>query len=222
MEQSPQLMRSPLDRSNQFSGGHVTPGYTRPHPEALYYHIAVDSLARARATDDRWLRAQSVAQVLVFSALCLEAYANQRLEDLGLGDCESLPLEKKWRSLPRLAGATGFNESQMPFQGFKELVGLRNRRLVHFHPNEEILHGVARPGRTYHSDIFQDVDLAARAVQSMTDMIKEYRRIASPNEQAPDFVAGAKYTSFVASSTTVAMEWVASREAAGPEPSPSS
>lgn len=191
----------------------MTSGYTRPHPEALYYHIALDSLARAQAIDDRWLRAQAIAQALIFSALCLEAYANQRLEDLGLGHYESLPLEKKWRRLPRLAGASGrFNESQMPFKGFKELVGLRNRRLVHFHPNEEILHGAAQPGRIYHSDIFQDIDLAARAVESMTDMIKEYRRIARPNEQAPDFLAGAKYTSFVAASSTVALEWVASVE----------
>jgi hypothetical protein len=198
----------------------VTSGYARPYPEALYYHIAVDSLVQAQTTDDRWLRAQAVAQTLVFSALCLEAYANQRLEDLGLGDCESLPLEKKWRNLPRLAGATGrFDESQMPFRGFKELVGLRNRRLVHFHPNEEILHGSARPSRTYHSDLFQDIDLAARSVRSMTEMIKEYRRIAKPNEEAPDFLAGAKYTSFVTASASVAMESLASVRSGGAGPS---
>ena len=189
----------------------MTSAYARPHPEALYYHIAVESLAQAQATDDRWLRAQAVAQTLVFSALCLETYANQRLEDLGLGDCESLPLEKKWRNLPRLAGATArFDESQMPFQGFKELVRLRNRRLVHFHPNEEILRGAARPGRTYHSDLFQDIDLAARAVLSMTEMIKEYRRITQPIEEAPDFLVGAKYTSFVTASASIAVESLAS------------
>lgn len=189
----------------------MTSGYTRPHPEALYYHVAVDSLAHAQTTDDRWSRAQSVAKALVFSALCLEAYANQRLEDLGLGDCESLPLEKKWRTLPQLAGASDrFDESQMPFQGFRELVGLRNRRLAHFHPNEEILRGAARPGRTYHSDLFQDIELAARAVLSVTEMIKEYRRIAHPSEEAPDFLAGAKYTSVVVASATSALESLAS------------
>lgn len=182
-------------------------GYARPHPEALYYHIAIDSLAQAQATDDRWLRAQAVAKTLVFSALCLEAYANQRLEDLGFGDRESLPLQKKWRNLPRLAGVTGrFDEGQMPFKGFKELVGLRNRRLVHFHPNEEILHGAAHPSRTYHSDLFQDINLAVRAVRSMAEMIKEYRRIARPREEAPDFLAGAKYTSFVTASASVPVE----------------
>jgi hypothetical protein len=162
------------------------------------------------------LRAQAVAKTLVFSALCLEAYANQRLEDLSLGDFESLSLEKKWRHLPRLAGVTGrFDESRMPFQGFKELVRLRNRRLVHFHPGEEILYGPVQSGRTYHSDLFQDVDVAARAVESMTGMIREYRRLAHPQEAAPDFLAGAKYTSFVVASAPAAMESLGSVRSGG-------
>lgn len=185
----------------------MTSGYARPHPEALYYHIAVESMAEAQVVKEPWLRAQAIARTLVFSALCLEAYANQRLYDLGLGDHESASLENKWRNLPRLAGATSqFDESRMPFQGFKELVQLRNRRLVHFHPKEEIINGVARPARAYHSDLFQDVDLATRAVGSMTDMIKEYRRMTQPHEAAPDFLAGAKYTSFVVASASVAVE----------------
>ena len=185
----------------------MSTSYTRPHPEALYFHIASASLARTQSTSDRWIRAQAVATTLVFSALCLEAYANQRLEDLGLGDFESLSLETKWRNLPRLAGSHAhFDEGRMPFQGFRELVKLRNNRLVHFHPDKEILRGFERGKGTYHADIFQDVGLAERAVATVIGMITEFRAMANIHEPAPDFLSGSKYTSYVVASRTVPIE----------------
>ena len=52
-------------------------GGRHPHPEALYYHTAGDTLEAAKAESDPFKKTELVSTCMVFSALCLEAYINQ-------------------------------------------------------------------------------------------------------------------------------------------------
>lgn len=58
----------------------MTNGGMKPHPEALYYHIAVNSLRAAMGDSREFHRKQAVATTMVFAALCLEAFVNQQNE----------------------------------------------------------------------------------------------------------------------------------------------
>jgi hypothetical protein len=50
----------------------------RPHPEALYFHIARRALDEIEQETDEFQLAQRVGTAIVFSALTLEAFINQQ------------------------------------------------------------------------------------------------------------------------------------------------
>lgn len=50
----------------------------KPHPEALYFHIALKALAEIEQETDEFQIAMRVGTAIVFSALTLEAFINQQ------------------------------------------------------------------------------------------------------------------------------------------------
>jgi hypothetical protein len=115
----------------------------KPHPDALYFHIANGALTSAKAEKDELRLQQHVATAFVFSALCLEAFINQELARHSetskiLEEDDRLRLDLKWLLLPLLLGARGtFNTGTEPYQTFSQLLSLRNQRLVHFKPHRK-------------------------------------------------------------------------------------
>jgi hypothetical protein len=182
-------------------------GGMRPHPEALYYHIAKSASEKARLERDEFKRQQLVATALVFSALCLEAYINQELTKTKVGDEEQISLEAKWLWLPLLLGnQLTFDRSKEPYQTFKKLVTLRNQRLVHFKPSTEIQTTEKQYSKRYFSDIIGDAKLAEKCVRCVEEMIHELNRLTNNATDIPKFLNGEKYTSEVWSESAVPYE----------------
>ena len=81
----------------------------RPHPEALYFHIARKALDQIENETDEFQRAERVGTAIVFSVLTLEAFINQQF---GLNselrqvieDEKGFSLKAKWSLLPLLLG----------------------------------------------------------------------------------------------------------------------
>ena len=172
-----------------------SPSGRHPHPEVLYYAVAEDALHAAVKAEEEFARAQAIATVIVFSALCLEAYANQQLAGLDLEEAESLSLVSKWILLPRFRGGAGrFDEGAEPFQSFKYLIKLRNSRLVHFHPGRETeAHGTSK-ARPYLGELLQDSSTAQRCFDTIGAMIRMLEDLA-PREGIPEFLQGSRYIS---------------------------
>ena len=76
----------------------------------LYYHIAKDSLAEAKAktletSEELFRRVECNTTVIVFSALCLEAYINDvYYEHFPEVAYDRISIDNKWLLLPRLLG----------------------------------------------------------------------------------------------------------------------
>jgi len=90
---------------------------------------------------------EHAATVHILSAAALEAHINGQADSLiGGGKVpngrkllehfDRLPLDGKWLLLPRFLGMPGFDPGAQPFQGFTELVKLRND-LMHYKPKKE-------------------------------------------------------------------------------------
>lgn len=173
-------------RSPSVSGG------MHPRPEVLYYHVARDALETAEsetAQDDKstFRRNKACVTAIVFSALCLEAFINQEYEKHTetkeiSEDVERLPLETKWLLLPRLLGAgRTFDIGGPPFQTFKELIKVRNHRLVHFKPRGET-HRTPREGsrkEPFWGDFAGKTEYAKKYVKCVEDMVNELNKITS-------------------------------------------
>ncbi len=179
----------------------------RPHPEALYYHVAQNAVKAARGEADEFRRKQAVATAMVFSALCLEAFINQEYMIHPeickvLEDGDRLPLSTKWLLLPLLLGAEAtFNKGASPFQTFQELVWNRNQRLVHFKPQQEMHQKI------YFGDLVNDVTRAELYANCVGDMIRELNRISSGKTSLPPFLTGSEYLSEVWVDAVIPIEW---------------
>jgi len=187
----------------------MSEGGARPHAEALYYHIAKDSLEVAKNEEDLFKRKQAVTTSFVFSALCLEAFINQQYakhvssNDL-IDEFERKRLEEKWLKLPSELGATSeFEKGEYPFQVFKELVKTRNHRLVHFKPHKE----TQITGNIYKDEYFGElvgnIGLAETYLQCVKDMIIKLNVLTKGATEIPAFLEGDKYVSHVWSSVTI-------------------
>ncbi len=192
----------------------------KPHPDALYFHIANDALQAACTEKDALRLQQHVATSLVFSALCLEAYINQEFSRHSetakiIEDDERLRLESKWLLLPLLLGASRtFDKGAGPYQAFSELVTLRNQRLVHFKPHKETLTAVrsARQPRKYLVDLLENIDLAEKYVGCVSKMIKDLHDLTGARTRLPEFLTGHRYSQEVPVSRIVSVNY----EALGP------
>lgn len=173
----------------------------KPHPDALYFHIANDALVSAHAESDDLKIQQYVATSLVFSALCLEAYVNQEFcrhaetEKVIAAD-DRLSLQSKWLMLPLLLGATRtFDKGAEPCQTFLELLALRNTRLVHFKPQKESLQAIqASKSKKYLVDLLRDVSCAEKYHRCISEMICELHRLTNKKTRVPEFLSGHRYS----------------------------
>ena len=178
-------------------------GGSQPHPESLYYHIAGDSLASAENETDRFRKMQYIATSLVFSALCLEIFINdafhqQAMTNSALTDFERLPLKEKWLLLPLISGASKtFDIGSEPFQTFSALIKLRNNRLVHFKPRDEIDTGEKPLKKRNLNEIFCDMGLAKKHYENIAMMIAELNRLTNGKTALPGFLTGSKYIASV-------------------------
>lgn len=198
-------------------------GGMRPHPEALYFHIARDSVDAAKNESDEFRRKQLVATAIVFAAMCLEAFINQeyavRVQELE-EDFERVPLDTKWRALPLLLGATeSFDRGKQPYQTFRTLVSVRNG-LVHFKPAGQTRETGREYGRAYFGDVVEDVTTAGRYVECIAEMIRELNRLTNGKTDLPNFLKGDRYLSEVWASFTVAYESTSQQPAVGTKGSP--
>ncbi len=178
-------------------------GGMHPHPEALYYHVALNALHSARTETDEFRRKQLIATTLVFSALCLEAFINQEYARHSetkkiIEEGQSLGLETKWLMFPLLLGQpTTFDKAAGPFQVFHNLINIRNQRLVHFKPPKETqLVGEQYP-KQYFGDLLNDLSLAEQCLSCAGHMIRELNRLAGGRTDVPKFLSGDKYLSTV-------------------------
>lgn len=181
-------------------------GKMHPHPEALYYHVALAALDRARKENDEFERKKSVVTAIVFSALCLEAFVNQEyaphpVSKKILERDDRISLETKWLLLPLVLGADHtFDTGVQPFQTFHDLIRTRNQRLVHFTPQREIHEtpeGRKQPKGPYWGELVNDVGLAERYVNWVAEMIRALNQLTSDATSVPEFLSGSKYLSHV-------------------------
>jgi len=193
----------PLNLVVRFIKGIKMTGGRHPHPEALYYHTAGDTLEAAKAESDPFKKTELVSTCMVFSALCLEAYINQEFHTFAetrkiIESNDRTPFEVKWLMLPLLMGSTEtFNTGGPPFQVFSELVKTRNHRLVHFKPKDETDTTDKPVKKIYFSELVSDVTLAEKYWKCIEGMIIELNRLTSGKTEIPHFLKGSRYTSSV-------------------------
>ena len=191
-------------------------GREHPHPESLYYHIAVQALQKAdgvsseAADDAEFARKGFVSTAFVFSALCLESFINQQYAlqtpDL-VESTERLSLEDKWLLLPRLLGAAEtLDKSREPFQTFHRLIATRNKRMVHFKPTKETRESGKELKWEYWGELVNDAALARKFVECVSAMIHELKRVTGGRTDVPAFLSGAKYTGTVESEHTLRLD----------------
>lgn len=186
----------------------MTSGGMQPHPDALYYHIAANSVRTAKGEASEFQRKQAVAVAMVFAALCLEAFVNKQNEWN-----RRTSLVDKWRQIPRVLGAEeGFREEEEPFRTFVHLVRTRNTRLVHFKPAGETHVTGVEPGRRYFGDLVSDVGLAEQYVECVRAMVTELNRLTRGRSGMPQFLEGEEYLSTVWASFTIAYEALGPKE----------
>jgi hypothetical protein len=184
-------------------------GGSLPRAESLYYHTALDAMELAKSETDDFKKMQKIASSLVFSALCLEAYINQQYAANGetakiLEENDFLKLEQKWLMLPLLLGNNEtFDRSRCPFQDFRELVRIRNQRLVHFKPSRER----RLDGEEYNEADFLklvgDVSIAEKFVKCIGEMIRELNRLTGGKTEISNFLHGSKAISSTWKTTSV-------------------
>jgi len=170
----------------------------RPHPEALYFHIARKALGQIEDETDEFQRAQRIGTAIVFSALTLEAFINQQF---GLNpesrqvimEEKGISLKAKWLLLPLLLGGKKtFERGAEPFQKFSELVALRNT-IFHFNPTESVDVAAAKPQKRFFSDLVKDTELAKAYFNVVEKMIKKLHELSDSKTEVPNFLAGNEY-----------------------------
>jgi len=119
---------------------------------------------------------EHAATVHILSAAALEAHVNAQADSLiGGGKVpngrkllehfDRLPLDGKWLLLPRFLGKQGFDPGAQPFQGFAELVKLRNA-LVHYKLKKEDWKSLELP------DFIEDLGLNLASAESSLKAVK--------------------------------------------------
>lgn len=169
--------------------------------ESLYYHTAKDALARAKEIERQPLnnetefgRKKEVATLIVFSALCLEAFINRQYFEGHIE--EKGNAKQKWARLPKLldGGNADFNEGQEPFHTFGQLIDFRNARLIHFHPEAE--------GNNGWAEVIGDVRLADRFFNCVQEMAEELHRLTN-NRTSSSSLFQQKYTRRVSATVII-------------------
>ena len=188
-------------------------GSTTVIGEALFYRIAGDALEQGKSAENDAERTEALAVCFVFSALALEAFINRQLDASVLGDFipgyDRLSLEDKWLACPLAYGASStFERGNMPFQAFAELVRLRNQRLVHFKPSQEVVVEGAAVKRPPFWEVVGDVNLAERCFAAVKQMIVRLHELTGEATEIPRFLDGARYIARVSASVTVGAEHV--------------
>jgi hypothetical protein len=170
----------------------------RPHPEALYFHIARKALDQIENETDEFQRAQRVGTAIVFSALTLEAFINQQF---GLNselrqvieDEKGFSLKAKWSLLPLLLGGKKtFNRGAEPFKKFSELVSLRNI-IFHFNPTRSVDVTASKPQKQFFSNLVKNTELAKAYFNVVEDMIRKLHELSGGKTELPKFLAGDEY-----------------------------
>lgn len=166
--------------------------------ESLYYHIAKEALEHAKdaatmsADAGEWTRKKAVATVIVFSALCLEAFINKMYFLLGKqtgqpnaqGRWREYPHREKWLTLPAKIDATAltFDLTSEPFLTFTQLITMRNKRTVHFRPQFEGS-DTLEPGLVPWAEEIGNLALAERYFACVTEMVELLHRLTGGKTQ---------------------------------------
>lgn len=178
-------------------------GDTEAQLAGLYYHIARDAAGAVTTEDSAFKLAQYGAIAAVFSALCLEALANQLYPE---GEDEELSVEEKWALLPEVFGAVeGYDRGRAPFQSFKVLLNRRNR-LVHFKSEQERLSDTGQ--RNFIADLLKDPKEARRWIDTVEGMIRELDRLTGGRSGIPSFLGGQRYLYEVWAAAGTPVEWL--------------
>lgn len=169
----------------------------RPHPEALYFHIARKALDRIEEERDEFQLALRVATALVFSALTLEAFINQQFEQhpetKKLMADEKFSLTTKWLMLPLLLGGkTTFHKGKPPFQKFSKLTKLRDD-LVHFKTPKKIDLTDHKSSKQFFSYLVKDFELARCYFNVVEEMIRKLHELTDYKTEVPAFLSGTEY-----------------------------
>lgn len=168
-----------------------------PHPESLYYHIAVDALNESKkykvdeSNEVEFKRKECITIVLVFSALFLEAFINQEYAKLSLEHklAKRQTLESKWVDLPRHLGKTySFNLSGTPYTTFQDIISTRNNRLVHVKPHEEDVDDTTAPPLEYWGELVGNTDKAQEYVNCIKEMVTELHILTGCMTSSSDFL----------------------------------
>jgi hypothetical protein len=171
---------------------------TRPHPEALYFHIARNALDSIENETDEFRLSQRIGTAIVFSALTLEAFINQEFglhaETRKIFENEKgIPLRTKWLLLPLLLQSTKtFETGKTPFQNFSELVTIRNT-IFHFNPSATVDWLNRRPNQRLFSDLVKDINLSKSYFQVVEEMITKLHQLTGGKTELPDFLHGSEY-----------------------------
>ena len=197
------------------------------HPDALYYHTALEALATAKlisagefvkagralsADEVEFERKMEVVTAIVFSAMCLEAFINERYAALLsplFEQVERFPLESKWLMLPLLLGnAETFAKGAEPFQTFVALISTRNNRLVHFKPPRERRSSETRTEshELPLSDLVGDISTAEKYFECVKPMIEKLDDLTKRQTGSPKYLSGSKYVASISSYVKLASE----------------
>jgi hypothetical protein len=115
---------------------------------------------------------RELAQAHILCTASLEAHINIRAETLlskrAWTAFEKMGIDAKWLGLPKLQDLGGFDVGSQPFQGFDQLIKIRNR-LVHWKVHKEPYHGFEEPASFAQklSLTFDSVDESLGAVKGM-------------------------------------------------------
>jgi hypothetical protein len=168
----------------------------RPHPEALYFHIARRALDGIEQETDEFQLAQRVGTAIVFSALTLEAFINQQFgqhpETIEvIKEERGISLPSKWILLPwLLGGGKTFARGAEPFQKFSELVRFRNT-IFHFNPTGAVDN--SKPHKQFFSSLMKDVELGKSYFNVVEKMIRKLHELTDGKTEIPGFLGGNEY-----------------------------
>jgi hypothetical protein len=185
----------------------------RPHPEALYFHIARKALEEIEQETNEFQRAVRVGTAIVFSALTLEAFINQQFgmhpETIEvIKEEKGFQLEDKWASLPLLLGGKRpFDRGAEPFQEFSELVSLRNT-IFHFNPTRPVDNG--RPHKQFFSILVKDIKRAKSYFDVVEKMIRKLHELTDCKTEIPEFLGGSEYLTTIWQDLEVPIEFAGS------------
>jgi hypothetical protein len=185
----------------------------RPHPEALYFHIARRALDEIEQETDEFQLAQRVGTAIIFSALTLEAFINQQF-GLHPKPTEVIKDEKgmtpgaKWLLLPLLlGGGRTFDRGAEPFQKFSELMALRNT-IFHFNPTKPVDN--SKPHKQFFSNLVKDIELGKSYFNVVEKMIRELHELTDCKTEIPKFLGGSEYLTTILQDIAAPIEFAGS------------